>query len=73
MVAGTLNAVEGSGNSNVQVVVRVRPPNDRERFQGYRKCTNVDSAASLSLLAASQSRTFSFDFVADEHVKQVYI
>ncbi|CAM6117692.1 unnamed protein product [Calypogeia fissa] len=65
------NTVASGTNGNVQVVVRVRPPNSRERDQGYIKCVGVDSAAhSVSLNFRPQPRTFTFDYVADEAVGQ---
>lgn len=66
------NTVASGTNGNVQVVVRVRPPNARERDQGYSKCVGVDSAAhSVSLNFRPQPRTFTFDYVADEVIGQV--
>ena len=69
---GSLSAL--SGNSNVQVVVRVRPPNNREREQGYQKCLAVEPGnKSLVVAGKPQSRSFTFDYVADEDTKQVRI
>ncbi|GJP43773.1 hypothetical protein CLOM_g3190 [Closterium sp. NIES-68] len=58
-------------NSNVQVVVRVRPPNDRENDLGYHKCIAVDpSTKLLQLLTRPQPKPFSFDYIADEDKRQ---
>ena len=60
-----------TSNSNVQVVVRVRPPNSREQEQGYSKCLDVDKAAKSISMTKPQAKNFTFDFVADEEVMQV--
>lgn len=66
------NTVASGTNGNVQVVVRVRPPNKKESDQGYVKCIGVDSGShSLTLTYRPQPRTFTFDYVADELVTQV--
>ncbi|OAE21380.1 hypothetical protein AXG93_3658s1020 [Marchantia polymorpha subsp. ruderalis] len=65
------NTVASGTNGNVQVVVRVRPPNKKESDQGYVKCIGVDSGShSLTLTYRPQPRTFTFDYVADELVTQ---
>ncbi|KAL2634283.1 hypothetical protein R1flu_005762 [Riccia fluitans] len=65
------NTVTSGTNGNVQVVVRVRPPSNREKDQGYVKCVGVDSGAhSVTLNYRPQPRTFTFDYVADEVVTQ---
>lgn len=67
------SAASGSviSNSNVQVVVRVRPPNSREQEQGYSKCLVVDKASKTVSVTKPQAKNFTFDFVADEEVMQV--
>ena len=57
-------------NSNVQVVVRVRPLNSREKQLENAKCTEVDRLKN-SLTMTPFSKGFTFDFVADEDVMQV--
>ncbi|KAL3693895.1 hypothetical protein R1sor_007546 [Riccia sorocarpa] len=65
------NTVTSGTNGNVQVVVRVRPPSNREKDQGYIKCVGVDSVShSVTLNYRPQPRTFTFDYVADEVVSQ---
>ncbi|EFJ11654.1 hypothetical protein SELMODRAFT_125786 [Selaginella moellendorffii] len=65
------SAADQPTNSNVQVVVRVRPPNQREHEQGYKKAAAVDAAAqTLTLSVTPFARSFKFDYVADEDVGQ---
>ena len=62
--------VPPTSNSNVQVVVRVRPLNSREKQLENTKCTEVDRLTK-SLTMKPISKGFTFDFVADEDVMQV--
>jgi hypothetical protein len=69
--AGSYNGHSSQSNSNVQVVVRVRPPNEREKEQGYTKIVSVDpSETCLFLKEKAQPRPFTFDYVADEATTQ---
>mmetsp|Transcript_4746 Transcript_4746/g.9155 ORF Transcript_4746/g.9155 Transcript_4746/m.9155 type:complete len:1670 (+) Transcript_4746:58-5067(+) len=55
--------------SNVQVYVRVRPPNDKELSNAYRSCLEV-KGASLVINSKPEPKTFTFDQVAGEEVTQ---
>ena len=51
---------------SVRVLVRVRPPNEREVAAGFSSCVSVsDDARSLNLSSKHGGKTFTFDHVAD--------
>lgn len=58
----------------VQVAVRVRPPNCRERAVEYIPGIFTDpESGRVSLNSEQESRHFTFDIVADEFISQVGI
>ena len=61
-----------SDNCGVQVFVRVRPPNEKEKDYGYRKCVEVDAVGKKSLQLETKPfpKQFAFDSVVDEEQTQ---
>ncbi len=57
----------------LQVIVRIRPLNNRElSVQGPKRCTRQDGPSSLTFLtAADQQLSYNFDHVVGEHISQV--
>lgn len=56
-------------DNNIRVLVRVRPPNERETAISFRSCLQTNGQT-LSLLT-SPPKVFTFDYVADEKTTQV--
>eukprot|EP00959_Pyramimonas_sp_CCMP1952_P331239 6936471-Pyramimonas_sp.AAC.1 len=58
--------MEDNPTGNVQVLVRVRPPNEREQGQGYSKAVGKDGSS-----VVIDSKHYPFDYVVDETENQV--
>jgi hypothetical protein len=54
----------------VQVIVRVRPANDREHSLGGSLCVQPLSATSLRVSSTPEPHTFAFDHVAQQDASQ---
>jgi len=57
---------------NIQVMVRVRPLNDREKREGAKSCIILDEEAPNSIIidAKPETKTFKFDFVGGDKTTQ---
>jgi kinesin family protein 15 len=60
----------GGDDSNIRVVVRVRPRNDREASMGGAICVQPQDGNSLRLVAPAEPHSFAFDHVANETSSQ---
>lgn len=58
--------VEDSPSDCIQVLVRVRPPNERETEQGYSKAVHKDGAS-----VVINQKHYPFDHVVDDNDSQV--
>ena len=56
---------------NIKVLVRVRPANDAEKSQAYRKALEVDTARSEIMYEGAKK--FTFDHCCDEGSSQQHI
>jgi hypothetical protein len=55
----------------VKVVVRIRPLSSREVIEGCTRCIGADvEACSVYIGSEAESKTFTYDFVADEDITQ---
>jgi hypothetical protein len=59
-----------SEKTNVEVVIRVRPLNSKEKANGSKKCVSVLSENTLLLDARPEPKQFNFDLVGDEAFSQ---
>jgi len=57
-------------DSNIRVVVRVRPRNDREASMGGAICVQPQDGKSLRLVAPAEPHSFAFDHVTNETSSQ---
>jgi hypothetical protein len=61
--------IEEEKQGNVTVSVRVRPFNENE---GGKRCISVNSTKnSLNFLTSTETKEFTFDYVADDSICQV--
>lgn len=53
---------------NIQVMVRVRPLNDREKREGAKSCIILEDETpnSITIDAKPESKSFKFDFVGGD-------
>ena len=58
------------GDSNIKVVVRVRPRNDREASMGGAICVQSQNSSSLRLIPPAEPHSFAYDHVAGETSSQ---
>lgn len=61
---------DAGDDSNIKVVVRVRPRNDREAKMGGAICVQPQDGNSLRLVAPAEPHSFAFDHVANETSSQ---
>lgn len=61
---------DAGDDSNIKVVVRVRPRNDREANMGGAICVQPQDGNSLRLVAPAEPHSFAFDHVANETASQ---
>lgn len=56
------------GADNIQVMVRVRPLNDREKREGAKSCIILDdeNPNSITIDAKPEPKSFKFDFVGGD-------
>ncbi|KAL3144137.1 hypothetical protein ABBQ32_003927 [Trebouxia sp. C0010 RCD-2024] len=59
-----------TATDNVQVIVRVRPLNDRETFLGGGMCIQQVASSTIKVLSAPDTPHFTFDAVVDMSVQQ---
>lgn len=59
-----------SDGDNIKVIVRVRPPNDRETSAANRRIVNIDKSTNSVHLLGDPQRTFTFDGVVGEDSSQ---
>lgn len=66
-----VDSADAAGDdSNIRVVVRVRPRNDREASMGGAICVQPQDGNSLRLVAPAEPHSFAFDHVANETSSQ---
>jgi hypothetical protein len=58
-------------SENVKVYIRVRPLSNREAVGGNKNAVSV-SNSSIILQGKSEPKVYSFDFVANENISQVF-
>jgi hypothetical protein len=55
---------------NIEVVIRIRPLDTREKAHGGKKCITIASDTALILDAKPEPKIYNFDLIGDENYSQ---
>lgn len=64
----TMRDVSMQDSDNIQVLVRMRPPNTREQSEGYQCALQKNGA---SVVVEKENKPYAFDHVVDQNEAQV--
>jgi hypothetical protein len=59
-----------TSSDNIQVMVRIRPLNSREREDGSKSCVSIEENRKVIIEYPPSFKSFNFDYVGGQDLKQ---